>query len=66
MKASLAGKLIVLLKNFPTAFDPEVISKGGVQTAIVLLSHLQDIDASQLPELLGSYIKVCYVNRFFL
>lgn len=58
LKENLANKLIILLKNFSTAFDPEVIPTGGLRTAIVLLSYLQDIDASKICDVLTEYIEV--------
>ncbi len=55
---SLRKKLVILLRNYNTAFGPEVISKGGLSTAIVLLAHLDHIDSQQMSEYLSKFIAV--------
>lgn len=58
IRSALSQKLVVLLKNFASAFDPEVIPKGGLQAAIVLLAHLKNKDAAQMCDVLSRYILV--------
>jgi len=65
LKSSLASKLVILLKNFSSAFEPEVISKGGLQTAIVLYSYLENIDAAKLCEILAKYIQVRQSSSYY-